>query len=38
VAVAAKNTKQGANDTHKASQELSEMSARLHAVVSKFTF
>jgi methyl-accepting chemotaxis protein len=38
VAVAAKNTTQGANDTHKASQELSEMSARLHAVVSKFTF
>jgi methyl-accepting chemotaxis protein len=38
VAVAAKNTTQGANDTQKASQELSQMAARLQAVVSKFTF
>jgi methyl-accepting chemotaxis protein len=38
VAVAAKNTTQGANDTQKASQELSRMAARLQTVVSKFTF
>ena len=38
VAVAAKNTTQGANDTQKASQELSQMAARLQAVVSRFTF
>ena len=38
VAVAAKNTTQGANDTQKASQELSQMAARLQMVVSKFTF
>ncbi len=38
VAVAAKNTTQGANDTQKASQELSQMAARLQTVVAKFTF
>ncbi len=38
VAVAAKNTTQGANDTQKASRELSQMAARLQTVVSKFTF
>ena len=38
VAVAAKNTTQGANDTQKASQELSRMAARLQQVISKFTF
>src|ERR1022692_1756374 len=38
VAVAAKNTTQGANDTQKASQELSQMAARLQTVTSKFTF
>jgi methyl-accepting chemotaxis protein len=38
VAVAAKNTTQGANDTKTASLELSEMAARLQASVSKFTF
>ncbi len=38
VAVAAKNTTQGANDTQKASQELSQMAARLQTVISKFTF
>jgi len=38
VAVAAKNTTQGANDTQKASQELSQMAARLQTVVSRFTF
>jgi methyl-accepting chemotaxis protein len=38
VAVAAKNTTQGANDTQKAALELSQMAARLQAVVSKFTF
>ena len=38
VAVAAKNTTQGANDTQKASQELSQMAGRLQALVSKFTF
>ena len=38
VAVAAKNTTQGANDTQKASQELSHMAARLQTVISKFTF
>jgi len=38
VAVAAKNTTQGANDTQKASQELSQMAARLQTVISRFTF
>jgi len=38
VAVAAKNTTQGANDTQKASQELSQMAAQLQGVISKFTF
>lgn len=38
VAVAAKNTTQGANDTKVASQELSQMAARLQLAVSKFTF
>ena len=38
VALAAKNTTQGANDTQKASQELSHMAAQLQRVVSKFTF
>jgi len=38
VALAAKNTTQGANDTQKASQELSQMAARLQSVISKFTF
>ncbi len=38
VAIAAKNTTQGANDTQKASQELSQMAARLQSVISKFTF
>jgi PAS domain S-box-containing protein len=38
VAVAAKNTTQGANDTQKASQELSRMAAQLQSVISKFTF
>jgi len=36
VAVAAKNTTQGANDTQKASQELSQMAAGLQRVVSQF--
>jgi methyl-accepting chemotaxis protein len=38
VAVAAKNTTQGANDTQKASQELSHMASQLQAAISKFTF
>jgi methyl-accepting chemotaxis protein len=38
VAVAAKNTTQGANDMQKASQELSQMAARLQKVVGRFTF
>ena len=38
VATAARNTTQGANDTKTASQELSEMAARLQASVAKFTF
>ena len=38
VALAAKNTTQGANDTKTASQELSQMAARLQASVAKFTF
>jgi methyl-accepting chemotaxis protein len=38
VALAAKNTTQGANDTQKASQELSHMAAELQKTVSKFTF
>jgi methyl-accepting chemotaxis protein len=37
VAVAAKNTTQGANDTQKASQELSRMAAGLQQVVSQFS-
>ena len=37
VAVAAKNTTQGANDTQKALHELSQMSTRLQSVVSQFT-
>ena len=38
VASAAANTTQGASDTRGASQELSEMAARLQQVVSRFTF
>jgi methyl-accepting chemotaxis protein len=38
VAVAAKNTTQGANETQKASQELSRMASRLQMTVSKFTY
>ncbi|MGO9094022.1 MAG: methyl-accepting chemotaxis protein [Bryobacteraceae bacterium] len=38
VAVAAKNTTQGATDTQKASRELSQMAASLQKVISKFTF
>jgi len=38
VALAARNTTQGASDTQKASQELSHMAAELQKVVSKFTF
>jgi len=38
VALAAKNTTQGANDTQKASQELSHMAAQLQKLVAKFTF
>jgi methyl-accepting chemotaxis protein len=38
VAVAAKNTTQGANDTQKASQELSLMAANLQSMISRFTF
>jgi methyl-accepting chemotaxis protein len=38
VAGAAKDTTRGANDTRKASQELSQMAARLQLAVSKFTF
>jgi methyl-accepting chemotaxis protein len=38
VAVAAKNTTQGANDTQKASKELSQMATRLQTVIAKFTF
>jgi hypothetical protein len=38
VALAAKNTTQGANDMKKATQELSQMAARLQKVVAKFTF
>lgn len=38
VAMAAKNTTQGASDTQKASQELSQMAARLQMAVAKFTF
>jgi hypothetical protein len=37
VAVAAKETTQGANDTQKASRELSQMASRLQTTVSKFT-
>jgi methyl-accepting chemotaxis protein len=38
VALVAKNTTQGANDTQKASAELSHMAAQLQKVVSRFTF
>ena len=38
LAVAAKDTTQGANETEKASRELSQMAARLQTVVAKFTF
>jgi methyl-accepting chemotaxis protein len=38
VALAAKTTTQGANDTQKASQELSQMASRLQSAVAKFTF
>jgi methyl-accepting chemotaxis protein len=38
VAIAAKNTTQGASDTQKASQELSQMAARLQMAVARFTF
>jgi methyl-accepting chemotaxis protein len=38
VAVAAKNTTKNANDTQKASKELSQMAGRLQTVVAKFTF
>ena len=38
VAVAAKNTTQGASDTQKASQELSRMASMLQGLVSKFQF
>ena len=38
VATAAQNTTQGANDTQKASQELSHMAARMQSVTSRFTF
>jgi methyl-accepting chemotaxis protein len=38
VAIAASNTTQGANDTQKASLELSRMAAELQKVVSRFTF
>jgi len=38
VAVAAKNTTQGAHDMQNASLELSKMAARLQTVMSKFTF
>jgi methyl-accepting chemotaxis protein len=37
VAVAAKNTTQGANDTQKASLELSQMAGRLQQIVSQFS-
>jgi methyl-accepting chemotaxis protein len=38
VAVAARDTTVGSNDSQKAAQELSEMATRLQAVVSHFTF
>ncbi len=38
VAVAARNTTLGANDTQKASLELSHMAARLQTAIAKFTF
>jgi methyl-accepting chemotaxis protein len=38
VAVAAKNTTQGASDTQKAAQELSRMAASLQTAVSRFQF
>ena len=38
VAMAAKNTTQGANDTQKASQELTHMASNMQTVISKFSF
>jgi methyl-accepting chemotaxis protein len=38
VATAARNTTQGANDTKTASAQLSDMAAKLQAIMSKFTF
>ena len=38
VAVAAKDTTQGASDTQKAAQELSHMAGQLQSLVTKFTF
>jgi methyl-accepting chemotaxis protein len=38
VAVAAKNTTRGANDTQKAAHELGEMAARLQTIISRFKF
>ena len=38
VAVAAKDTTQGANNTQKAAQELTQMASRLQGMVSRFTF
>ena len=38
VAVAAKDTTQGANNTQKAAQELTQMASRLQGLVSRFTF
>ncbi|MBZ5725793.1 MAG: hypothetical protein LAP87_12435 [Acidobacteriia bacterium] len=38
VAVAAKDTTQGANNSQQAAQELSQMASRLQTVVSRFTF
>lgn len=38
VAIAAKNTTQGANDTQRAAQELSRMAAELQTVVARYQF
>jgi methyl-accepting chemotaxis protein len=38
VAAVAKNTSEGANDTQKAAQQMSQMAARLQAVIARFTF
>jgi methyl-accepting chemotaxis protein len=38
VAVAAKDTTQGANNTQKAAQELTQMASRLQGLVARFTF